>query len=85
MVNQAGQVATVRDVHTSDFEHMVEACIPTATNPDKCAEALEGLRYFERVDRWYAIMTLSEHGATLPIYADRASAELQQLHHVQRA
>jgi hypothetical protein len=51
MVNQAGQVVTVRDVHTADFEHMVEACIPTATNSDKCAEALEGLHYFERNER----------------------------------
>jgi hypothetical protein len=68
VTTEDGQKCTVGDCPATAFAVLMQVSAATAENPEAAAKAIADLDYQHKIDRWYAIMTLAEHGAAIPLF-----------------
>src|SRR5438067_4974415 len=68
VTTDGGQKCTVGECSATAFAVLMQVSAATAEHPEAAAKAIADLDYQHKIDRWYAIMTLSEHGAAIPLF-----------------
>ncbi len=72
------RVITVGESSAAEFEQLVEAAITGSSSgcPKRVLKnAVSGLEYGSRVDRWYTIIELQRLGEELPLFATLVEAK----------
>lgn len=63
----------------ASFKALLNTAARSAKKPDKVRTVLAGLNFYERMGRWFGLLTLAEQGVELPLFAtaDAARASMQ--------
>lgn len=70
-----GAICTVENCPAGAFRVLAQVAAQTAKRPETALSALSGLNYAYTIDRWYAVTTLRDNGAAIPLFATESEAK----------